>query len=115
MNDIPYAFITKVVVLSICVYILIRFMNTTPYYNRVNEGFFGGVAHGSGTPDCLRTLPEASQILDMLQNRKVNMIPAGVSDASGDYKEFVVLVSKMACLKKDRTVELIRLMLAGDA
>ena len=101
MNDIPYAFIAKVVVLSIAVYILIRFMNTTPYHNRINEGFFGGVAHGSGTPDCLRTLPETSQILDILHNRKVNMIPAGVSDASGDYKELVVLFSKMACLKKD--------------
>jgi hypothetical protein len=51
----------KIVGLAVIVYGLIYFMNTTPKYNRVNEGFYGGVARGSGHPDCLRTLPEGAQ------------------------------------------------------
>jgi hypothetical protein len=98
--DIPYEFILKMAVLALVIYGVMVFMNSTPKYNRVDEGFYG-VARGSGHPDCLRTLPEASQILDILQSHGVNQIPAGASDASGDYSELLLLLSKMACLKKD--------------
>jgi len=99
--DIPYDFILKIIALSLAVYGLVWFMNKTPRYDRVSEEFFGGVARGAGIPDCLRTLPEASEILDILQRHRVNNMLAGMSDANADYKEFVVLLSKMACLKKD--------------
>lgn len=99
--EVPYDLVVKIIALALMVYGIFWFMNKTPSYNRVGEGFFGGVARGSGYPDCLRTLPEASQILDILQSHKVNTIPAGISDANGDYNELVVLLSKMACLKKD--------------
>jgi len=99
--EVPYDLVFKIIALALMVYGIFWFMNKTPPYNRVGEGFFGGVARGSGYPDCLRTLPEASQILDILQSHKVNTIPAGISDANGDYNELVVLLSKMACLKKD--------------
>jgi hypothetical protein len=99
--DIPYELILKIIVLSLAVYGLVWFMNKTPRYDRVGEGFFGGVARGAGIPDCLRTLPEASEILDILQRHRANNMLAGMSDANADYKEFVVLLSKMACLKKD--------------
>jgi hypothetical protein len=75
---------------------LIRFMNSVPKYNRV-EGF-AGVARGAGHPDCLRTLPEASQLLDILHGVKAG---SNAADASGDYKELELILSKMACLKKD--------------
>ena len=96
MAEVPYELIIKVVMIAVLVFFLIRFMNSVPKYNRVNEGF-AGVARGAGHPDCLRTLPEASQILDIL--RGVN-IGAG-SNASADYKELELILSKMACLKKD--------------
>ena len=99
--EIPYNDIIKLVLICLIVYGIFTFMNNTPKYNRVYEGFYGGVARGSGHPDCLRTLPEASQILDILQSHGVNQIPAGASDASGDYSELLLLLSKMACLKKD--------------
>jgi hypothetical protein len=96
MVDVPYEFILKTAILAAVVYGLIYFMNTTPKFNRISEGFYGGVARGSGHPDCLRTLPEASQILDVLQNRGVDSKPR-----SGNYAELQLLLSKMACLKKD--------------
>jgi len=89
--EIPYELISKIIVLAIVVYAIFYFMNTTPKYNRVNEGFYGGVAIGSGHPDCLRTLPEASQVLDIVSR----------SARSEDYAELQLLLSKMACLKKD--------------
>jgi hypothetical protein len=101
MAEIPYDLISKMIVLAVIIYGIIYFMNTTPSYSRVNEGFFGGVAVGSGHPDCLRTLPEGSQLLDVFQSHKVHSVSAGVSDASADYNELELLLSKMACLKKD--------------
>ena len=97
MAEVPYELIIKIVMIAVLVFFLIRFMNSVPKYNRVDEGF-AGVARGAGHPDCLRTLPEASQILDIL--RGVNNVPAG-SNASADYKELELILSKMACLKKD--------------
>ena len=100
MAEVPYELIIKIVMIAVVVFFLIRFMNSVPKYNRVDEGF-AGVARGAGHPDCLRTLPEASQILDIL--RGVNNVPAGSNavDASADYKELELILSKMACLKKD--------------
>ena len=96
MAEVPYELIIKIVMIAVVVFFLIRFMNSAPKYNRV-EGF-AGVARGAGHPDCLRTLPEASQLLDILHG--VDM-PSGLSDASADYKELELILSKMACLKKD--------------
>jgi len=90
--EVPIELILKIVALATIVYGLIYFMNTTPNYNRVDEGFYGGVARGSGHPDCLRTLPEAAQVLDIVYNN---------SAGSDDYNELELLLSKMACLKKD--------------
>ena len=98
MAEVPYELIIKIVMIAVLVFFLIRFMNSVPKYNRVDEGF-AGVARGAGHPDCLRTLPEASQILDILHH--VNNVPAGISSTSADYKELEHLLSKMACLKND--------------
>jgi len=96
-----YELIIKIVSVAILAYFVVNFMNKTPKYNRVDEGFYGGVVRGSGHPDCLRTLPEASQLLDLFDSHNVNLVPAGQSDASADYNELKLLLSKMACLKKD--------------
>ena len=93
-GEIEYNLAFKIVALSIIIGGLIYFMINTPTYLRVNEGFYGGVVRGSGHPDCLRTLPEASQLVDTLQQHHLATL-------GGDYDELILLLSKMACLKKD--------------
>jgi len=95
MAEVPYNLIVRVIILALVVYGIFHFMNTTPAYHRVDEGFFGGVAVGSGHPDCLRTLPEGSQLLDVFQSHGLQ------AAGNADYNELELLLSKMACLKKD--------------
>lgn len=98
-SDIPFTLIFYIVVICVIVGVLVNFMFFTPKYKRVDEGFFGGVARGAGHPDCLRTLPEGSEILDVLLGRvEANK---SVSEGSADYKEFQLILSKLGCLKKD--------------
>ena len=104
MNDeVPYTFILTTITIAVVVGFVVNFVYKAPKYKRVDEGFFGGIAVGGGQPDCLRTLPEGSQILNVLQKR-INPSVADASDgsaAASDYKELELLLSKMACLKKD--------------
>ena len=93
LGEVPYKLILTLVVTAVFIGLLINFMYFTPNYKRVDEGFYGGVARGSGHPDCLRTLPEGSEILDVLQPR--------MNENGGDYKEFQLILSKLGCLKKD--------------
>jgi hypothetical protein len=99
LSSVPYTLIINLLILAVIVGIVVYFMFFIPKYKRVDEGFFGGVARGSGHPDCLRTLPEGSEILDMLLGR-VQANP-GVSEGSADYREFQLILSKLGCLKKD--------------
>lgn len=99
LSEVPYTLIINIILVAVLVGILVHFMFFTPKYKRVGEGFFGGVARGSGHPDCLRTLPEGSEILDTLV-RSVKSNP-GISEGSADYKEFQLILSKLGCLKKD--------------
>jgi hypothetical protein len=99
--EVPYKLVLTILVVAVTVGLVVNLMFFTPKYKRVDEGFYGGVARGSGHPDCLRTLPEGSELLNLLTNKGVNHIPSGVSDASSDYKEFELILSKLACLKKD--------------
>ena len=89
--------IFSTILVATLVGLMVYFMFFTPKFQRVTEqkeGFFGGVARGSGHPDCLRTLPEGSQILDILtKNVSVKHQP--------DYTELQLILSKLACLKKD--------------
>lgn len=99
LSEVPYMLIINLVLVAILVGLVVYFMFFTPKYKRVDEGFFGGVARGSGHPDCLRTLPEGSEILDTLLSR-VDANP-GISEGSADYREFQLILSKLGCLKKD--------------
>ena len=94
-----YDMIFKIVIVALLVGFVVYIMNNAPTYKRVDEGFFGGIVKGSGTPDCLRTLPEASRLLEMLNGRVKMTSP--LMDAKADYKELELILSKMACLKKD--------------
>lgn len=94
--NIPYTLIFYIVLSCILVGVIVNFMFFMPKYKRVGEGFFGGVARGSGHPDCLRTIPEGSEILDVLSSKGKTL-----SEGSADYKEFQLILSKLGCLKKD--------------
>ena len=97
MDQVPYDWIITILFIAVIVGLIVRTMIFTPSFSQINEGFYGGVARGTGVPDCLRTLPEASELLDMLSGR-VSGYP---SDGSDDYREFTLILSKLACLKKD--------------
>jgi hypothetical protein len=99
LSEVPYKLIFSLIFTATLVGFVVNFMFFTPKYKRVDEGFFGGVARGSGHPDCLRTLPEGSEILDTLLGR-VEANPS-VSEGSADYREFQLILSKLGCLKKD--------------
>ena len=99
LSDISYSFIFYIVLFALFVGVFVYFLYNTPSYNRVDEGFYGGVARGSGHPDCVRTLPEGAEILDVLTGRIESN--KAVSEGSGDYREFQLILSKLGCLKKD--------------
>jgi hypothetical protein len=68
---------------------------TMPLAQGVEEGF-GGVAVGSGSPDCLRTSAEAAQLVDFFLQKE-----STTGEGADDLREFTLLLSKLACLKKD--------------
>lgn len=98
LSAVPFKMIMFFVVVAIIVGVVVYIMFRIPKYKRVDEGFYGGAARGSGHPDCLRTLPEGSQILDVLHGR---VSGGAIEEGSSDYAELQLILSKMACLKKD--------------
>ena len=83
MSDVPYILISVLLVVAVVAFYLSRLFVSVPFYQRV-EGFYA-----RGTPDSLRTLPEAASLLEML------------AQESSDYAELQLLLAKMASLKKD--------------
>ena len=61
------------------------------------DGFYGGAVRGTGHPDCLRTLDSAAKVLAAFDAKVV----ASVGDGPADREELALILSKMACLKKD--------------
>jgi hypothetical protein len=86
---LPYLLISVLLVVAVVTFYLSRLFVSVPFYH--SEGFYGGATRGTGTPDSLRTLPESSQLLEIL----------GKAQASSDYAELELLLGKMASLKKD--------------
>ena len=97
MAEVGLQMILNFALLAVIVFFVVRFMFNTPKYRvrPAEEGFFGGVAVGSGHPDCSRTLPETSEIMGVLLNR------IKLEEGPADYREFQLILSKLACLKKD--------------
>lgn len=61
----------------------------------MKEGF-GGVAVGSGMPECLRTSSEGAAIAGFFTGRTVT-----AEEGEDDLRELLLLLSKLACFKKD--------------
>ncbi len=88
------------------VYLFVRKRNTLPWVPA--EGFSGVVAGagnpdclytlaGAGNPDCLYTLAGAAELLSVFEQAGVE----SVSEGPRDYSELRLILSKLACLKKD--------------
>jgi hypothetical protein len=60
------------------------------------EGFFGGAAHGAGSPSCLRTSAESAQLVDMFSTKE-----ARFDEGPDSLRELTILMGKLACFKKD--------------
>lgn len=97
--DIPYRLVAVIVLAAALVGFVVQRVYSLPAYPRVDEGFYGGVVRGAGEPDCLRTWSEGARLLEHV-DRKSSVLGAG-SDESADRAELGLLLSKMACLKKD--------------
>jgi len=96
-GTVPYDWIITILFVAIIVGLIVKTTLFQPSFPSMDEGFYGGAVRGTGMPDCLRTLPEASELLDMVSGR-VSGYP---SDGSDDFREFTLILSKLACLKKD--------------
>lgn len=97
LSKIPITSIIWIVVLVVVTgYVVSVIFNTPRYQVNEKEGFFGGVVRGSGHPDCLRTLDNAAQILAALAPKSTIY-----EQGPPDFRELQLLLSKMACLKKD--------------
>jgi len=101
-SEFPVQLVITLVIVAVIVFFIVRMMSTTPLFHFMSEGFFAGVTRGSGEPDSPRTLPEGSQLLDILASRINSASGAsGASEASPDYTEFQLILSKLAALKQD--------------
>lgn len=60
-----------------------------------SEGF-GGAAHGTGSPDCLRSSSEGAALIALFRNMK-----SSVEEGPDDLRELTQLVGKLSCFKKD--------------
>lgn len=63
-----------------------------------SEGFYGGVAVGTGQPFCAESSAEAAQLFALFDGR---LKAPGFDSGSDDFREFTQLLGKLACLKKD--------------
>jgi len=62
---------------------------------KATEGF-GGVAVGSGVPDCLRASSELAQVVDFFISKT-----STTEEGADDLREFILICSKLSCFKKD--------------
>jgi len=88
--------ISVIVILLSIIYLITAKHLTMPWQRGETEGFFGGIAVGAGEPNCLHTLNGAAEILARFNNKV-----GGVEEGNKDYAELQLILSKMACLKKD--------------
>jgi hypothetical protein len=99
--DIPYKLIITIVLVAVSLFLIVDFFMKTPRYPRLDEGFATS-SEKTALPDCLRTLPEATQLMDLVRRHRGSAIDP-LTDTDGDDREFVLLLQKLACLQQDLT------------
>lgn len=92
-------YITTQIVLAIFVTGVVTFFLVNIWQlstREVSSEGFGGVARGSGIPDCLRSSQEASALYELFASHQ-----STTEEGPDDLREFTLLLSKTCCLKKD--------------
>lgn len=93
--NFPLVSAAWILILAVAIgYVAYVFVHT-PRFVPLSEGF-NGVVSGSGHPDCLRTLQGAGEIMGALSKKGMT-----TEDGSPDFAELELILSKLACLKKD--------------
>ena len=92
LSKLPIVSILWILLLGIVVYTVVTITSNYVSVNKLRqlEGFDGAV-RGTGHPDCLRTLDNAAAVLGLVDRAM----------GTPDYVEFQLILSKLACLKKD--------------
>lgn len=85
-----------IIIVIVVGYVVSVTVKTPRYQQQSCEGFFGGVVRGAGHPDCLRTLQGAAEIMGAFLQHKET-----AEEGPADYTELQLILSKLACLKKD--------------
>ena len=100
-EGIPWATISWIVMIAVVVAAVaaiylnylpaLSSITTLPKSQKSAEGFYGGAVRGTGHPDCLRELNGGAELLSYVIS----------AEGTADYDEFQLILSKLACLKKD--------------
>ena len=72
-----------------------RYMEGMTVERKGVEGF-GGAAHGTGSPSCLRSSAESAQLVDMFVDKNPRF-----EEGPDALRELTILMGKLACFKKD--------------
>ena len=91
-----WIFLSLVVVFSLT-YLFMKKYHTVPWYPIGKYEGFSGAVGGVGNVDCLHTLQGAAEILSIFEQSGVESVEEGPRD----YSELRLLLSKLACMKKD--------------
>ena len=89
-------FFDRVVASSLQGFEVPKFVKKEGFRSKEGKEGFGGIAHGAGSPSCLRSSAEGAQLIDIFQ--KKNPLFEEGPDA---LRELTVLVGKLSCFKKD--------------
>jgi len=73
-----------------------RFKPAKPVFKEDKTEGFGGAAHGTGSPDCLRSSGEGAALIALFRDLK-----STVEEGPDDLRELTQLVGKLSCFKKD--------------
>ena len=96
LNETLTQFLLAFLVTCVAVYFLMNVWHLSKRECDTDFEGFAGPAKGAGVPDCLRTSQEASDLYTLFSSKDNT-----TEEGPDDLRELALLLSKMACLKKD--------------
>jgi len=96
LNETLTQFLLAILVTGVAVYFLMTVWHLSKAESQADAEGFVGPAKGAGVPDCLRESQEASDLYTMFSSKNNT-----TEEGPDDLRELALILSKMACLKKD--------------
>jgi len=96
LNKTLTQFLLALLVTGVAVYFLMTVWHLSKAESQADAEGFAGPAKGAGVPDCLRSSQEASDLYTLFSSKNNT-----TEEGPDDLRELALLLSKMACLKKD--------------